>query len=145
MFALFGLTSLREKTLSVLVLVLLATLAGFWFYHWTTTKLLTSELTDARNQIGVLTIAKATLEVEKKSLTISLDKQTKAIADLIQAQQQASDAAQLAINKAKADSAKWRNLYQGILNSPRPPGTDCEALGIKINQYLVVRQSEVTQ
>lgn len=145
MFAWFGLTSLREKFLSIAVLLLIAALAGFWFYHWTTMKLLTTELTEARQQIGVLTVAKATLEVQKTTLTTALNTQNKAVTDLILAQQLSTDAAQLAISNAKAASAKWKKQYEGLLNSPRPPGTDCEALGLRITQYLTVRQSEVPQ
>ena len=137
--------SIKEKVLMAAVLVLGLALAGFGFYHWTVTTMLKSELREARESVGELTVAKASLETQKMQLTATIDKQNKSIEDLIKAQADASARAEAAIKKAKADVAKWKKQYDDLMNAPKPAEDDCKAFSIQLERYIDLRKKEAVQ
>jgi chromosome segregation ATPase len=140
-----GLSSIKEKVLAGSVLVLGIALAGLSFYHWVSVSMLKSELKTANETIGTLTVEKASLEVQRENLSLSLKKQTKAVEDLIQAQESSSKRAAEAIAKAREDAAKWKKQYTDILNAPKPLADDCQAFSIQLDRYIDLRKREAVQ
>lgn len=138
MFAFLGMIDVKTW----IIIGLVAALGAFGLYHKGEVALLNHTISDLREDVAKKDSTIASQKVQITDLTSAIDKQNKAVQDLADASAKASAAATAAIAKAKADAKKWEEKYQGVLNGPRPDGTDCEALNLKLDQYMTIRQQE---
>ena len=124
------------------VLVMLIALGGLFTYHTVVTGLLGKELSTAQTTVGQLRASVASKEAQIKALTDTVAQQNKAIEGMVEAGRQASMAANKAIAAAKARAAKWEVEYRRILTAPPMSEDDCKALGITMEEYMLMRQRE---
>jgi hypothetical protein len=124
------------------VLVMLIALGGLFTYHKVVTGLLGKELATAQTTVGQLRSSVAAKETQIQALTDTVAQQNKAIEGMVEAGRQASMAANKAIAAAKARAAKWEVEYRLILTAPPMSEDDCKALGITMEEYMLMRQRE---
>lgn len=93
-------------------------------------------------QIASLESDKATLKISLRDSLKASDDQNKKIQELVDKQKEASVLAEKAVGEARAQSEKWRKVYMGILNAPKPSEDDCKSASMTIERYRVARESE---
>jgi len=111
-------------------------------YHKATVSALNEALSSSRASVGELTVVVATLTAEKQGLLASIDRQNTAVMVMSQRVTATSHEAELAIAEAATVARNWEARYRGVLNGPRPQGSDCEALESTVGHYLGMRLEE---
>lgn len=93
-------------------------------------------------QIAELQGEKASLKVSLRNSLTALSAQNDQIAELVAKQRVSSEMADKAVSEARSQSEKWKKVYLGILNAPKPSDDDCKAASITIENYRLIRGEE---
>lgn len=137
-----GVFGLREKIMLAGSAMLLIALVAFTFFHFFTVGLLKHTIKEQVDTIAELTQENMELTAVNLRMSRSIDVQNAKIQEMVKAQQEASAAAQTAIDAAKRQTSEWRVAYTKILSTPRVIKEDCAAFEDKMQQYLNLRAGE---
>lgn len=134
---------IREKVMGVGLIVLTVALFGLFVFHNVESGMLQMQLKKANEDIGSLTVLKASQALQISTLTADLDKQNKAVEGLQKAAEERSAEAASAQAKVRQVNASWKKKYDGVL-AQVSEAKDCEELSLRVDEYLSVRKSEVS-
>lgn len=121
-----------------LLCILLTALAGLW----ATVVWQNGTIADLRTEAGANAVEITVLTAERDDLSEKLTKQTTKITELKMAQDLRTEEATKALQDERQRADKWKLKYSHLLNAPKPTGSDCEGLGLLLDQYISVRREE---
>lgn len=136
----FALTDvLKFKITAVISLVLLAVILGMFAYFKVQTTALENTISDQRTKIGALEVEVSTLTAANKAMEASVKEQNAKVDALLKDFRVASEFADKAIAKARADAGVWQEKYRKALTAPTATSDECADLSSKVNAYLSLR------
>ncbi len=133
-----------DQAKNYLILGLVAALVVGGGFHWSRVTYLERKITTLTEENNTLNLQLELAIDTNKKLVGDVRRQNESIRAYANAASAAREQADLAIAKAKADSAAWRKKYEKVLSEPPANPADlCGSLDLRLSQYIDYRAGEV--
>lgn len=137
--------SLLASLMPWLLGLCLFAMAGQYVYHRTIVAGLEQRLKVLDQEKGSLTADNAQLATSLKGVTEALNKQNKALDNLVKASNEQADAVNAQVTKMQTEIGKWKGKYAVLLNQPKPPAPEeCAQTAKLMQDYYDLRHQEAT-